>query len=182
MFSLQKRLARRRTGGFSLIELLIVIAIILIILAVALPKLTSARRYAQEMAAVKAINTIHTAQTQYYSQYGAYATSLTQLGPPASGTPGPAGAELIDRDLATGEKGGFRFVLQQTQTGYALQVNPVAFGTGGTHTYFSDQSMSIHQHNGQETATASDPLIGETQQQANQTQSGGAAAPAPATK
>ena len=61
------------------------IAIILIILAVALPKLTNARRYAQEMAAVKAITTIHTAETQYYSQYGDYATSLTQLAlPPAA--------------------------------------------------------------------------------------------------
>jgi type IV pilus assembly protein PilA len=168
-----------RTAGFSLIELLIVIAIILIILAVALPKLTSARRYAQEMAAAKAITTIHTAETQYYSQYGQYATTLQQLGPPASGNPGPAGAELIDKDLAGGEKGGFKFVLQQTQTGYALNVNPVAFGTSGTHTYFSDQSMSIHQHNGQEPATANDPLLGETQTQ-QQTPSAPAGAP-PAT-
>src|SRR3984957_15673444 len=136
-----RRRRARKTSGFSLIELLIVIAIILIILAVALPKLTSARRYAQEMAAAKAITTIHTAETQYYSQYGQYATSLSQLGPPASGSPGPSGAELIDRDLASGEKGGFKFVLQQTQSGYSLTVNPVAFGTSGTHTYFSDQSM-----------------------------------------
>jgi type IV pilus assembly protein PilA len=171
---------RRRASGFSLIELLIVIAIILIILAVALPKLTSARRYAQEMAAAKAITTIHTSETQYYSQYGVYATSLQQLGPPASGTPGPSGADLIDRDLASGEKGGFKFVLQQTQTGYALNVNPVAFGTSGTHTYFSDQSMSIHQHNGQEPATANDPLLGETQQQQQQPGAPGGAAP-PAT-
>jgi hypothetical protein len=76
---------------------------------------------------------------------------------------------LIDRDLATGEKGGFKFVLQQTQSGYSLSVNPVAFGTSGTHTYFSDQSMSIHQHNGQEPATATDPLLGETQQQQQST-------------
>src|SRR6202167_877203 len=180
MFLVRKRNSRRPSlsSGFSLIELLIVIAIILIILAVALPKLTSARRYAQEMAAAKAITTIHTAETQYYSQYGAYATTLAQLGPPASGTPGPSGAELIDRDLASGEKGGFKFVLAQTQTGYALNVNPVAFGTSGTHTYFSDQSMSIHQHNGQEPATVSDPLLGETQQQ--QQQQGAPAAP-PAT-
>jgi type IV pilus assembly protein PilA len=154
-----------RSSGFSLIELLIVIAIILIILAVALPKLTSARRYAQEMAAEKAITTIHTAETQYYSQFGNYATSLTQLGPPASGAAGPNGAELIDRDLASGEKGGFKFVLQQTPAGYALAVTPTAFGTSGTHTYFSDQSMSIHVHNGQEPATANDGLLGETQQQ-----------------
>jgi prepilin-type N-terminal cleavage/methylation domain-containing protein len=175
-------LKRRRPNGFSLIELLIVIAIILIILAVALPKLTNARRYAQEMAAEKAITTIHTAETQYYSQYGAYATSLTQLGPPASGAPGPNGAELIDRDLASGEKGGFKFVLQQTASGYSVQVTPVAYGTSGTHTFYSDQSMSIHTHAGQEPATATDPLLGEntTQQQQATPAATGPPATAPA--
>jgi hypothetical protein len=129
------------------------------------------------MAATKAISTLHTAETQYYSQFGQYATTLAQLGPPASGSPGPNGAELIDRDLASGEKGGFKFVLQQTPTGYSLAVTPVAFGTSGTHTYFSDQSMSIHQHSGQEPATANDPLLGESQQQQQQQQQAPAAAP-----
>jgi type IV pilus assembly protein PilA len=114
------------------------------------------------MAAVKAISTVHTAETQYYSQFGQYATTLAQLGPPASGAAGPQGADLIDKDLAGGEKGGFRFVLQQTQTGYALAVTPVTFGASGTHTYYSDQSMSIHQHTGQEPATANDHLLGES--------------------
>ncbi len=162
-FSVSPRRRKLRDArGFSLIELLIVIAIILIILAVALPKLTNARRYAQEMAAVKAITTVHTAETQYYSQYGQYATALSQLGPPASGAAGPNGAELIDKDLASGDKGGFKFVLNPTPTGYALIVNPTTFGTSGSHTYFSDQSMTIHQHNGQEPATVNDPLLGET--------------------
>lgn len=165
--SFRKR-ASRRNSGFSLIELLIVIAIILIILAVALPKLTNARMYAQEMAAVKAITTVHTAETQYYSQYGQYATSLTQLGPPTSGGSGQNAADLIDRDLASGDKGGFKFVLQQTPTGYALVVNPATFGTAGKHTYFSDQSMTIHQHNGQEPATVNDPLLGEAAPQQQQ--------------
>ena len=180
MRSLQKRLQRRGTAGFSLIELLIVIAIILIILAVALPRLGKARMFAQEMAAKKAISTIHTAQAQYYSQFGAFATTLTQLGPPASGTAGAAGADLIDRDLASGDKGGFHFVLQQTQTGYAINVNPTAFGTSGAHTYYSDQSMTIHEHTGQEAATTADPISGETAQQAQQTQS--TSTPAPASK
>ena len=180
MLQVRKRNGRRTDSGFSLIELLIVIAIILIILAVALPKLTNARKYAQEMAAQKAITTIHTAETQYYSQYGQYATALAQLGPPASGSPGPNGAELIDRDLASGEKGGFKFVLQQTPTGYALAVNPTAFGTSGNHTFFSDQSMAIHVHNGPEPATANDGLVGETQQQQQQTAPATAPAPAPA--
>src|SRR5581483_745554 len=153
--------SRRRRAGFSLIELLIVIAIILIILAVALPKLNNARRYAQEMAAVKAISTIHTAEAQYYSQYGQYATALTQLGPPTNGAPGPNGADLIDRDLASGDKGGFKFNLQPLQSGYSVLVTPDAYGASGTHTYYSDQSMSIHQHSGQEPATANDPLLGE---------------------
>jgi len=170
MFLVRNRNRKLRgLSGFSLIELLIVIAIILIILAVALPKLTNARRYAQEMAAEKAITTIHTAETQYYSQYGNYATTLAQLGPPASGSDGPNGAELIDRDLASGEKGGFKFVLQPTPTGYSVAVAPVAFGTSGSHTFFSDQSMTIHVHNGQEPATANDGILGETQQQQQQT-------------
>ena len=116
------------------------------------------------MVAVKAITTIHTAETQYYSEYGQYATALAQLGPPASGTSGPNGADLIDRDLASGEKGGFKFVLQQAQTGYSLSANPVAFGVSGVYTYSSDQSMIIHRHNGPEPATARDPLLGETHQ------------------
>lgn len=160
---------RRLKAGFSLIELLIVIAIILIILAVALPKLTSARKYAQEMAAVKAITTVHTAETQFYSQYGTYATSLTQLGPPTSGTPSANGAELIDKELAAGEKGNYKFTLAATPTGYALTAVPTQFGTSGNHTYFSDQSMAIHQHNGQEPASATDPLLGEKEQQQAQT-------------
>ena len=87
---------RRTRAGFSLIELLIVIAIILIILAVAMPPLTRARVRAQEMAAQKAIQTINTAEAQYYTQYGLYAASLAQWGPPASGSAGANGSELID--------------------------------------------------------------------------------------
>ena len=82
----------RREFGFSLIELLIVIAIILIIRAVAMPKLSKSRMYAQEMAAVQAIKTIHTAEVQYYSTYGKYAESLAALGPPTSGAAGPKAA------------------------------------------------------------------------------------------
>ena len=134
------RRRRRHNAGFSLIELLIVIAIILIILAVALPRLGKARLFAQEMAAKKAISTIHTEQAQFYSQYGQYATTLTQLGPPASGAASQSSADLIDRDLAGGEKGGFKFTLQQTPTGYVILATPTLFGTTGGHTYFSDHS------------------------------------------
>jgi type IV pilus assembly protein PilA len=160
---------RRRTNpraGFSLIELLIVIAIILVILTVALPKLTTAVRGARETGAVKAITTIHTAQVQYYSNYNRFAASMQELGPPASGAEGPSASGLIERDLASGEKGGYKFTLSPTPTGYTIAAVPSQYGTSGSKTYFSDQGMGIHVHNGQEPATVNDPLLGETQQAA----------------
>src|SRR5436190_11370460 len=102
-------LLQRRRRGFSLIELLIVIAIILIIITIALPRLSRARMYSQETAAIAALRTIHTAQVQYYSQFGKYAASLTELGPPTSGAAGPAAADMIGNDLAGGLKSGDKF-------------------------------------------------------------------------
>ncbi|MDQ2843483.1 MAG: prepilin-type N-terminal cleavage/methylation domain-containing protein, partial [Acidobacteriota bacterium] len=63
---------RRPERGFSLIELLIVIAIILIILSIALPQMSKSRMNAQEMAAVAEVGTINKAEVQYYSQYNQY--------------------------------------------------------------------------------------------------------------
>jgi type IV pilus assembly protein PilA len=144
---------RRSRAGFSLVELLIVIAIILIILAVALPKLDKARMHSQEMAAIRQIGTIHTAQTQYFSQFGRYATSLAELGPPASGAAGPSGADLIPGDLAAGLKTGYQFTVQGTPTGYHVNANPTTFGSTGRRTFFSDQSMVIRENWGQEPAS-----------------------------
>jgi len=146
---------RKHRRGFSLMELLIVIAIILIILAIAVPKFDKARQGAQEMAAIRHIQTLHSAQTQYYSQFGRFATSLVELGPPASGQASPAGSDLIPSDLATGNKGGYLFVMQSTPTGYGLNANPAVYNSTGRRTFFSDQTLVIHQNWGQESATAS---------------------------
>jgi len=154
MFSLSKR---RR--GFSLIELLIVIAIILIIIMIAAPRLSRARMYAQETAALAAIKTIHTVQVQYYSQYGKYATSLQELGPPSSGAASPAAADLIQNDLASGEKQGYKFTVTGTPGGYIVNANPVAFNSSGSRTFWSDQSMTIRQNYGQEPTTANSPEV-----------------------
>jgi type IV pilus assembly protein PilA len=148
-----------RRRGFSLIELLIVIAIILIIITIALPKFTSAQRFARETAAMAAIRTIHTMEVQYYSQFGKYATSLTELGPPTSGAPGPAAADLIDNNLASGEKGGYKFVMSANSGGYIVNANPVTYGVSGSRTFYSDQSMVLRQNYGQEPATANSPEV-----------------------
>jgi type IV pilus assembly protein PilA len=149
----------RRQFGFSLIELLIVIAIILIILAVAMPKLSKSRMYAQEMAALQAIKALHQAETMYYSQYGKYAGSLAELGPPTTGAAGPAAADLIQEDLATGEKQGYKFTVAASQGGYIINAAPVAFGNSGSRTFYSDQSMTIRQNFGQEPATVTSPVF-----------------------
>jgi prepilin-type N-terminal cleavage/methylation domain-containing protein len=148
-------LNRRR--GFSLIELLIVIAIILIIITIALPRLTRARMYTQEVAAIAAIRTIHTAQTQYYSQFSRYATSLAELGPPASGSANASAADMIGNDLANGKKQGYVFTVTPNQGGYIVLAMPEVFNTGGSRTFYSDQTMVVHEHYGPEPATAQDP-------------------------
>lgn len=149
----------RRQSGFSLIELLIVIAIILIILAIAVPKLGSARMQAQEMAALRHIETIHTAETQYFSQFGRYATTLAELGPPTSGAAGQQAADLIPGDLASGDKGGYLFTLTGTPTGYTISAVPKVFNSTGRRTFFSDQSLVKRENWGQEPATAASKEI-----------------------
>jgi prepilin-type N-terminal cleavage/methylation domain-containing protein len=111
-------LVPRSRRGFSLIELLIVIAIILLIITIAVPKFNSVQKHAREVAALQAIKTIHTGQVQFYSEYGRYATSLTELGPPASGHATASAADLIGNDLASGEKQGYRFTVTGNAGGY----------------------------------------------------------------
>jgi type IV pilus assembly protein PilA len=152
-------LNRRRSQGFSLIELLIVIAIILIIITIAVPKYQKTQMFMKETAAIKAIQTIHQMEVQYQSQYGRYAVSLVELGPPASGSPTPAAADLIGSDLAGGTKQGYKFTLTGNQAGYVINAVPEAYGSSGSRTFFSDQTMVIRQNYGPEPATLnSQPL------------------------
>jgi type IV pilus assembly protein PilA len=112
----------RSKKGFSLIELLIVVAIILIIAAIAIPNLLRARISANEGSAVSCMRTINTAQFAYNTSYPTvgYATALADLGPATAagcgGSPSQANACLIDYALAqsfaggaTGGKSGFEF-------------------------------------------------------------------------
>jgi prepilin-type N-terminal cleavage/methylation domain-containing protein len=151
---MQSRSNRKNRRGFSLVELLIVIAIILVIAAIAVPKLNNARMNAQEMAAIRQISTIHTAQTQYQSQFGKYAETLQQLGPPAGGAVGPAAADLIPGDLAAGKKTGYIFTVAATKEGYSVSVVPESFNSTGRRTFYSDHTFVIRQNWSAEPATA----------------------------
>lgn len=151
---------RRNSRGFTLIELLIVIAIIVVLISAAAPKFSSYLMNARETAALGGIRTIHTAQTMYSSQFGRFAKSLAELGPAATGgQTGPASADLIQADLASGVKGGFKFVVEETPTGYRISATPVAYNRDGRRSFYSDQSMTLRENWGPDPATISSPEI-----------------------
>lgn len=148
---------RDRRRGFTLIELLIVIAIIVVLISAAAPKFSQYLMNARETASLSAIRTIHTAQTQYSSQFGRFATNLIELGPPASGQGGPAAADLIGSDLSQGIKGGYKFVVELTPTGYRVIATPTAYNNTGRRSFYSDQTMIIRENWGPEPASATSP-------------------------
>jgi type IV pilus assembly protein PilA len=103
--------------GFSLIELLIVIAIILVIAALAIPNLLRARMAANESSAASAIRSITVAETAYFTAFPSvgFATQIQDLGRTAPCTPTPAHACLLDNNLANAVPGstghsGYQFL------------------------------------------------------------------------
>src|SRR5712692_3699293 len=102
--------------------------------------LHQAKIQAQEAAALQAIKAIHAPQAQYQSQYGRFASTIAELGPPVSGAPSISAAGLIGSDLARGERGGFRYIVQTTESGYGVTANP---GSTGRHTYYADETLIL---------------------------------------
>ena len=141
--------ANRSEAGFSLIELLIVVAVILIIAAIAIPNYIQSKMRANEASAVQNLRNISTAELLYSSTYGiGFSTALNQL----SGTgvnPDLNNAGTIDEVLAGGNKSGYVFTYSPLTTGslghvltYSLNADPLTSTTGQRH-FYTDQTCVI---------------------------------------
>ena len=139
---------KNKQKGFSLIELLIVVAIILIIAAIAIPNLLRSKMAANEASAVGSMRTINTAAVTYSTTYGGYPSSLANLG--TSGAATSTSADLIDSVLSAGTKSGYTFTYAAGTTdsagnvqAYTVTAVPVTVGTTGQRRFFTDQSGVI---------------------------------------
>lgn len=143
-------------NGFTLMELLIVIAIILILMLMAIPTIGSLKKQANETSAIQSIRAISQAQLQYESTFpsSGYACALTSLGgDPKSGPPTPAASQMLQGDLTSGVKSGYLFTINNCTkvnlsgtdriTGYQVFAVPQAIGQTGNRGFCSDQFGTI---------------------------------------
>jgi prepilin-type N-terminal cleavage/methylation domain-containing protein len=157
---------QRKQSGFSLIELLIVVAIILIVAAIAMPNLMAARMAANEASAVESLRTLHSAETTYATTFPSvgYSSTLLQLSGSGSATCTATSAQacLIDATLASGAKSGYQITLHgdglTPSAYYSINADPLARGSSGRRSFFTDYPGVIR-YNVSATASVSDPTI-----------------------
>jgi type IV pilus assembly protein PilA len=165
---------RKTEKGFSLIELLIVVAIILIIAAIAIPNLLRSRMAANEASAVGSIRTMNTGAITYNATYGnGFPGSLAQMGTTGAAPVSCTNAQFIDSVLTSGTKSGYTFILTHGLTqltasqsscaagygysdGYVVTATPITIGTTGQRGFCSDASGVIR-FNATGTATTAPP-------------------------
>jgi len=140
---------RTRQKGFSLVELLIVLAIILTICAIAIPNLQSARMAANQASAVSSLRTINGSAITYSLTYPdtGFPASLSAMGGAQPCTASSASACLLDEVLASGTKSGYTFVWtgdgNTPSVGYTITATPVTAGSSGKIMFCSDQSGNV---------------------------------------
>ena len=161
---------RRNHGGFSLVELLIVVSVILIIAAIAIPNFLRSRIAANQASAIQSMRQITTAEVSYSTTFGpGFSPTLPALGPPPTGQgPTSTAAGLLDQILASGSKSGYTFSYTPTNPdpttgqpyGYTVNADPAVPGQTGGVFYYVDQSGVIRA-NSTTDAASTDSAVGD---------------------
>ena len=176
---------RKRSQGFSLIELLIVVAIILIIAAIAIPDLLKSRQAANQASCAGSLRTINTSEVTYSSTYTlGFSYSLLALDGPSTGAATADAAQLIDSILGNAIKStyGFSYYANNATpstavacaatpaqsnaastsnvTSYTITASPILCTNGNGNYYFTDQSGVIRMNNTAPATNGDNPLAG----------------------
>ena len=146
----------RRPNGFTLMELLIVMAIIAILMLIAIPTVTSVKKNANRLSAIQSIRAIQQAEMQYESTYPAngYACQLSALGgDPSAGAPSPTAAQILQPDITSGYKSGYivaignctKVTVNGTDrvTSYTVTAVPQTIGKTGDSGFCSTEGGAI---------------------------------------
>jgi type II secretory pathway pseudopilin PulG len=154
---------REQQQGFSVVQVVIGVAILLVLAAIAIPNLLHSNLSENESLAVASLRTLNASCTSYAMLYGGYPANLANLGP--GNPPSSTSAGLVEAALARGSKSGYVFTYTAGAAGisgnilsYSITANPVAPGTSGQRGFFTDQSGVIRANTSSAADASSTPI------------------------